>query len=100
MPAKRPLIFETTTSTYTAAEVLGEGGAGRVYRVTDDEGRTYALKILHKGSTVQRRRFRNEIAFCSKNSSPHIVAVSDYGFSQTGQEKYPFCRCMAVPCAV
>jgi serine/threonine protein kinase len=90
MPLKRALIFETSTNTYTAADVLGEGGAGRVYSVIDEEGRAFALKILHTGSTVQRRRFKNEIAFCSKNSSPHIIAVIDYGFTQTGQEKCPF----------
>ena len=58
--------------------------------MTDEEGRAFALKALHKGSTVQRRRFRNEIAFCSKNTSSHIIGVSDHGFTQAGQEKCPF----------
>jgi len=84
------LIFETTTNSYRAVEPIGEGGAGRVYKVADDDGRYLALKLLHKGSTLQRRRFRNEIAFCSKNSSPNIVAVLDHGFIQSGREKSPF----------
>ena len=88
--SQKSRAFETTFSLYTETGFLGEGGAGRVYKVTDEEGRPFALKILHSASTPQRKRFKNEIAFCSKKSSPHIVAVLDHGFSMVAEKACPF----------
>jgi serine/threonine protein kinase len=91
MPANRkPAIFYTTFNFYTIVEPLGEGGAGRVYKVSDEEGKLFALKFLNASSTQQRKRFKNEIAFCSKKSSPRIVAVLDHGFSGTAEDRCPF----------
>lgn len=92
MPTNRKaLVFETTSNSYVAeAQPLGEGGAGRVYRVTNEDGQPYALKLLRKGSRTQRQRFKNEIAFCSKNSCSSIVSVLDHGFVQSGNDKCPF----------
>jgi serine/threonine protein kinase len=88
MSAKR--VFETTFNTYTEVGVLGEGGAGRVYEVSDVDGQSFALKLLHAASTQQRKRFSNEIAFCSKQSSRHIVAVLDHGVIVVGEKRCPF----------
>jgi serine/threonine protein kinase len=91
MPANRkPLSYETTFNTYTEMGPLGEGGAGRVYAVNDGDGQRFALKILRAASTAQRKRFKNEIAFCSKKPSPHIVSVIDDGFVGIGEERLPF----------
>lgn len=38
MPLKNPIIFETASSTYTANEIIGEGGSGRVYGAIDENG--------------------------------------------------------------
>jgi serine/threonine protein kinase len=91
MPTNRkPLVFETTFNSYTEVSELGEGGAGRVYKVADADGRLLALKILHAASTQQRKRFKNEIAFCSRQSSPHIITVLDHGFNAVADTRRPF----------
>lgn len=87
---RRPLVFETTFNTYTEVGELGEGGAGKVYRVSDPDGQSFALKILHAASTHQRKRFKNEIAFCSRRSSPHIIKVLDNGFNVVADKRQPF----------
>ena len=78
------------SSVYTVVELVGEGGAGKVYKVSDEDGRYFALKILNSASTQQRKRFKNEIVFCSKRSSPRIIPVLDYGFSESAEERCPF----------
>lgn len=83
---KSKLVFETTFGTYVADELLGEGGAGRVYGGADDEGRPVAIKLLTATTKDKRRRFKNEIAFLWRNKHPNIVSVTDHGLS----EKTPF----------
>ena len=87
MPLKRPIEFETAFETYTATEVIGEGGAARVYRASDSDGQFYAVKLLDaRWTTAKRKRFKNEIEFCSRNKHPNIVSVIDRGtYSNDGQ---------------
>ncbi len=81
---KSKLIFETTFGSYSADELLGEGGAGRVYGAVDDAGKAVAIKVLSATSKDKRRRFKNEIAFLWRNRHPNIVSVTDHGLSEMG----------------
>jgi serine/threonine protein kinase len=85
-------LFETTFGSYFSEEVLGEGGAGRVYRVRDESGTRYALKLLHgHGVTAdKRRRFKNEIGFLQNTSHDNLVRVVDHGVLSNAGDKSPF----------
>ena len=74
--------FESAFTSYEVIEVLGEGGAGRVYKVQDESGKPFALKHLHPDRVTQEKvkRFKNELFFCSQNVHPNIVEVLDWGF--------------------
>jgi hypothetical protein len=58
---EKMLELETTFTHYTAttSDILGEGGAGRVYRATDESGSIYAIKVLDpaKATSEKRKRF-------------------------------------------
>ena len=58
---------ETTFNLHPETGFLGEGGAGRVYEVTDEEGRTFAPKILHSASTLQRKTIQERDRIVRKN---------------------------------
>ena len=81
MVARQPIIFETAFKSYHQQETLGEGGSGRVFRVIDADGQTYAVKCLDpdKATSEKRKRFRNEIFFCLGNRHRNIIRVLDYG---------------------
>ncbi len=80
---KKPIAFETTFGTYMVDELLGEGGAGRVYGGAGIDGMPIALKVLaqERANTDKRKRFKNEIAFLVRNRHPNIVTVIDHGIS-------------------
>lgn len=92
MPLKKPITFETAFATYEATEVIGQGGSGRVFDAVDNDGRRVAIKLLNAttASTRKRRRFKNEIAFCSKEVHPGIVAVLDVGLHSHSKGSHPF----------
>jgi serine/threonine protein kinase len=82
MRLKKPLVFETAFSTYTADEQINQGGSGRIYHALDESGDIFAIKLLDpaKASKGRLKRFRNEIGFCSRNPHPNIVSVLDWGY--------------------
>jgi serine/threonine protein kinase len=84
--------FETMSNSYKSVKKLGEGGAGSVYEVTDQDSKTFALKILSAGvvSTDKVKRFTNEMNFLSKNRHDNIVEVLDSGFITENGKKLPF----------
>lgn len=87
-----PQTFETAFQTYKRVDVLGEGGGGRVFSVTDEGGRLHALKLIkadRSGREVMRR-FRNEMAFCVRWHHKNIVRIDDWGFVGEGEERRPF----------
>lgn len=90
--SKAKEIFRTAFRVYRIGRQLGEGGAGRVFEATDEEGRRYALKVLNRNSLTseKRRRFQNEIAFCQQRVHPGIIAVEDYGYFEEAEEAIPF----------
>jgi serine/threonine protein kinase len=83
----KPIPFETTFGVYLADELIGEGGAGRVYGGTDNDKFPIAIKVLaeDRASTDKRNRFKNEIAFLSRNRHPNIVTVIDHGVARGGE---------------
>jgi len=86
---KKPTAIETAFTTYTLTDILGEGGAGRVYGGTGPDG-PVAVKVLCSVSSDKRRRFKNEIAFLMRNRHLNIVTVTDYGVASNGTIEGPF----------
>jgi len=89
---KRAVELETAFARYVIDEMIGEGGAGRVFGGAAADGSSVAVKILAKerASTDKRGRFKNEIAFLSRNRHPNIVSVIDYGISEDKEIAGPF----------
>jgi serine/threonine protein kinase len=90
--AKNLPSFDTPFDTYHAAEVIGEGGAGRVYEVRNAAGEVFALKCLapDRVTSERLRRFKNEIVFCQRQQHANIVRVLDTGVISTKGVKCPF----------
>jgi|ERR1019366_1787460 serine/threonine protein kinase len=88
----KKLTFETTFGLYVVDELLGEGGAGRVYGGVGPDATAVALKVLteERASSDKRRRFKNEIAFLSRNKHPNVVPVIDHGVSRGQEVNGPF----------
>lgn len=92
MSLSKPVIFETTFNHYIGTDIIGEGGAGRVYRATDDTEQVYAIKLLDsaKASCEKLKRFKNEVEFCRRNQQPNIITVVDHGIFIDGKKQSPF----------
>jgi len=75
------MLFETTFAIYNATEIVGEGGAGIIYKAKDDADNIWAIKCLSpdKLSKEKIKRFKNELSFCLRNQHPNIVTVFDRG---------------------
>ena len=84
--------FRTVFDVYTPDGTIGEGGSGRVIRVLDTVGKQHALKYLKPGplSSQKERRFKNELAFCFKNTHPNIITVDDWGLAEVDETEVPF----------
>lgn len=84
--------FRTALGSYALGAQLGEGGSGKVFRVTDDDGAPHALKYLKPESlsSSKTKRFRNEMAFCSNNTHPNIITVTDRGLAVVNGVEVPF----------
>jgi serine/threonine protein kinase len=61
-----------------------------VYRVSDSDGETFAVKLLRHTGSVKRKRFKNELGFCRRNQHERIVKVLDEGILLDGSERLPF----------
>jgi len=84
--------IETAFNRYELLNVIGEGGAGRVWRATDSTGSSFAVKILaaDRATEERRKRFKNEILFCQRTRHPNIVAVLDHGVAPSPDGSAPF----------
>jgi len=76
---------------FQLVEEIGEGGFARVYRARDlaHGGRTVAVKVLkdaYLGDAEIVERFRREVFAVASISSPHVVAMTDFGIS--GEEVF------------
>ncbi len=92
MSLRKPIIFETPFTQYTGTDIVGEGGAGRVYKATGDDNNAYAVKLLDskKATHQNMKRFKNEVNFCSRNRHPNIIAILDSGNVVDGKKDSPF----------
>jgi serine/threonine protein kinase len=81
MTVKKAITYATAFNEYTQQGVIGQGGSGTVYAVSDAEGLRFALKLVDPGktSTQKLRRFQNEVAFCQGNGHKNIITVLDSG---------------------
>lgn len=87
----KPIEVETTFGTYRLEEVIGEGGCGRVYGGYGLDNNPVAVKVLNNSvSSDKRRRFKNELAFLTKNRHMNIVTAIDHGLAQAGPVTGPF----------
>ncbi|HVB99895.1 MAG TPA: serine/threonine-protein kinase [Candidatus Dormibacteraeota bacterium] len=83
--------YRTAFALYEQRRQIGVGGCGIVYEVANEDGELFALKVLH--SNVERRRlkrFKNEIAFCQRNSHENIIRILDHGVTEDANEQRPF----------
>jgi len=76
-----PLVREELSGRYEVEDQIARGGAARVFRARDREGRLVALKILHPELivTVTAQRFLREIALLAKLDHPKVARLHDYG---------------------
>lgn len=88
----KSIAFESPFDIYNVSEIIGEGGAGLVYEVTNAAGEILALKCLAPGRITAERlkRFKNEITFCQKQDHPNIIKVVDTGAALIKNVKCPF----------
>jgi Protein kinase domain len=86
------VTLETAFDSYVVDELIGEGGAGRVYGGIAPDRAPIAIKILapERVSRDKRARFKNEIAFLARNKHANIVTVLDHGVANAGNLKGPF----------
>ncbi len=89
---KKGELLETASTIYRVEAQIGGGGAGIVYRVTDEGGRMWAAKVLNpaRATRSNRKRFKNEIAFAQNAGHPNIVALVDHGLTTVAGETTPF----------
>lgn len=81
MAKRQPVAFESPFNIYTQGPLLGSGGNGTVYEVTDARADKFALKLMDPEvakSREKRSRFKNEIMFCRQGYA-NIVHVLDSG---------------------
>lgn len=92
MPLHKSVNFETTFTHYIGTDIIGEGGAGRIYRAVDDAENVYAIKLLYseRAKGEKAKRFKNEVLFCSRNQHPNIITVIEYGVFADGKKLSPF----------
>jgi serine/threonine protein kinase len=92
MSMSKPVVFETTFARYVSTGIVGEGGAGRVYRAIDDAQNAYAIKLLDpaKANREKLKRFKNEVSFSLRNRHQNIITVNDHGNVVDGKKGSPF----------
>jgi len=92
MPLKKQITFQTAFETYTASEIIGQGGAGYVYKCQDPNGNFLAVKLLNPQNVTKDRlkRFKNEVLFCQQNDHQNILKILDDGPYLQGDKTVPF----------
>lgn len=82
-PIKSPVLVRTAFADYELTHIIGEGGAGRVYRgVAAETGEPVAIKILTNLTRDKRQRFKNETAFLARTKHLNLVPALDSGMAE------------------
>lgn len=92
MPLKKKIIFQTAFETYTATDLIGQGGAGFVYKCHNVNGDVFAIKLLNAQNITsdRQKRFKNEVLFCQQTDNANVLKIlDDRPFSQ-GDKSVPF----------
>ena len=89
---KKPDAASTAFENYEIGKKLGEGGSGVVYEANDESGGTVAIKFLkpERVTTNKKKRFKNEILFCSNCSHRNVIRVTDQGIYESEEGPAPF----------
>ncbi|KAG8056079.1 hypothetical protein GUJ93_ZPchr0001g31199 [Zizania palustris] len=66
------------TGAFAEDKVIGEGGFGKVYMATLDDGRRVAVKQLKVGSGQGEKEFRAEVDIISRIHHRHLVTLVGY----------------------
>lgn len=92
MSLKKKIIFQTAFETYTATEIIGQGGSGYVYKCHDANGNLFAAKLLNPQNVTAERqkRFKNEVLFCQRIEHPNVLKILDDGPYLQGEKSVPF----------
>ncbi|MEW6731083.1 MAG: bifunctional serine/threonine-protein kinase/formylglycine-generating enzyme family protein [Acidobacteriota bacterium] len=93
VPTAEPVPGTIIDNKYRIESLLGEGGMGRVYRVTHIQlDKIFALKLMHfnQSDTDPNRmiRFRREAEALAKINHPNVVMITDFGIMPNLQLPY------------
>ncbi len=86
-----PRAGEVFADRYEVLELMNRGGMGSIFRARDQEGNTWALKVMlpnHFDQEQLRDRFRREVEATHAISNPYIVQVVDAGVDATGGQPF------------
>ena len=87
--ARNSLIGQTIAGRYTILDELGSGGMSIVYRARHELlKKTMAVKVLKESlatNKVSLSRFHREAMAAASIGDPHIVDITDYGFTDSGE---------------
>lgn len=83
-----PFVGTVLAGKYEMLELLGEGGAGLVYKARhEDLNKIVAVKVLISQLAVKQevlKRFKQEARVCSQLTHSNIVSVFDFGIADKG----------------
>ncbi len=84
-------VGELIENRYRVLDVIGKGGMGTLYRVSDETqgNEIVALKMLRLRDTGERpeqvKHFQREFQLLTQLRHPNLVSVHDYGITPEGQ---------------
>jgi serine/threonine protein kinase len=85
---RSPAVGDLVADRYVVQEVLGRGGMGTVYRVSDARGQQRALKRARAGSRRKAPRraalLEREYHTLAQLAHPRIIEVFEYGVDTQG----------------
>lgn len=84
-------VLKTTFDEYVLNKLVGTGGNGRVFSATNEQGETFAIKLVERNNVKSKlKRFKNEIYFCECNRNKNIVEILDRGYGVLDNIEYMF----------
>lgn len=89
---KKGDVLKTAFDSYTIVKMIAQGGNGRVFEVFNEDGKSYAAKIVDMKNLIddKRKRLKNEIYFCEMNSHENIIHIIDDGIFEKCGGSYIF----------